>query len=306
MATWAQAKHRGNLGRQRACSLREEKIAEAAARKEQASANAAVAIQRWIRAVFRRRKEAAAAADKAALDALLEAISLEEERRDSPPAGETPQRNVRGPPRPISASEARVAIDPCDADTDVSLSGSSERDSCVPPDTAVQERTPGRSNSQQQHKHRRPSSSRRGSDVLLHDNGKPRQEPRSSSQREGKRPSSAPRSTQKTGDRKSVETARPATPELPDASRLVLEGDPKFTSATAIQAAWRGFVARLGIRKRRRAAAALRRKREGKWRKQRGVVGKRVAVAWDERRDLEEGGEGGGSGGKASCTEIQV
>ncbi|CAM9485772.1 unnamed protein product [Ectocarpus fasciculatus] len=309
LATWAQAKHRGNLGRQRACSLREEKIAEAAARKEQASASAAVAIQRWIRTVFRRRKEAAAAADKAALDALLEAIRLEEERRDSPPAGGTPQRIVRGLPRPISASEARVAIGPCDADTDLSLSGSSERDSCVPPDTAVQERTPGRSNSQQQQQqqqqHQRPSLSRRGSDVLLHDNRKPRQEPRSSRQREGKRPSSAPRSTQKAGDRKSVERARPATPELPDASRLVLEGDPKFTSATAIQAAWRGFVARLGIRKRRRAAAALRRKREGKWRKQRGVVGKRVAVAWDERRDLEEGGEGGGSGGKASCTEIQ-
>ncbi|CAM9304017.1 unnamed protein product, partial [Ectocarpus sp. 12 AP-2014] len=305
LATWAQAKHRGNLERRRACSLREEKIAGAAARKRQASANAAVAIQRWIRSVFRRRKEAAAAADKAVLDALLEAMRLEEEPRDSPPTGETPQRNIRGPPRPISASEARVAKYSCDADTEVSLPGASERNSGVPPDTAVQEGTPGRSNSQQEQKYRRPSSSRRGSDVPLHDNGKPRQEPRSRGQRESKRPSSAPRSTQKTGDTKSVERARPATPELPDASRLVLEGDPKFTSATAIQAAWRGFFARLSIRKRRRAAAALKRKREGKWRKQRGVVGKRVAVAWDERRDLEEGGEGGGAGGKASCTEIQ-
>ncbi|CAN0018446.1 unnamed protein product [Ectocarpus sp. 6 AP-2014] len=302
LATWAQAKHRGNLGRRRACSLREEKTSGAAVRKRQASANAAVAVQRWIRSVFRRWKEAAAAADKAVLDALLEAIRLEEERRDSPPTGETLQRNIRGPPRPISASEAGVA---CDADTEVSLSGASERSSGMPPNTAVQERTPGRSNGQQQQKHRRPSSPRRGSDVLLKDNGKPRQEPLSSREREGKRPSSAPRSTQKTGDTKSVERARPATPELPDASRLVLEGDPKFTSATAIQAAWRGFFARLSIRKRRRAAAALRRKREGKWRKQRGVVGKRVAVAWDERRDMEEGGEGGGAGGKASCTEIQ-
>ncbi|CAM9115968.1 unnamed protein product [Ectocarpus sp. 13 AM-2016] len=305
LATWAQAKHRGNLGRRRACSLRGEKIAGAAARERQTSANAAVVIHRWIRSVIRRRKEAAAAADKAILDALLEAIRWEEERRDSPPTDETPQRNIRGPPRPISASEARVAKDSCDADTEVSLSGASERNSDVPPDTAVQERTPGRSNSQQEQKYRRPSSSRRGPDVPLHENGKPRQEPRSRGQREGKRPSSASRSTQKTGDSTSVERARPDTPELPDASQLVLEGDPKFTSATAIQAAWRGFFARLGIRKRRRAAAALKRKREGKWRKQRGVVGKRVAVAWDERRDLEEGGEGGGAGGKAYCTEIQ-
>ncbi|CAB1113397.1 unnamed protein product [Ectocarpus sp. CCAP 1310/34] len=305
LATWAQAKHRGNLGRRRACSLREKKIAGAVARKRQASTNA-VAIQRWIRSIFRRQKEAVAAADKAVLDALLEAIRLEEERRDSPSTGETPQRNLRGPPRPISASEARVGKGSCDADTEVSLSGASERNSGVPPDTAVQERTPGRSNSQQQQKYRRPPSSRRGSDVPLHDNGKPRREPSSRGQREGKRPSSAPRLTQKTGDAKSVERARPATPELPDASRLVLEEDPKFTSATAIQAAWRGFFARLSIRKRRRAAAALKRKREGKWRKQRGVVGKRVAVAWDERKDLEEGGEGGGTGGKASCTEIQM
>lgn len=65
---------------------------------------------------------------------------------------------------------------------------------------------------------------------------------------------------------------------MQDASRLVLESDPDFTAATAIQAAWKGFLVRLLVRKKRRAAVILREKREGKWRQQRAVVGKQVSL----------------------------
>lgn len=101
-------------------------------------------------------------------------------------------------------------------------------------------------------------------------------------------------------------------PDIPDASRLVLEDDPQFVAASAIQAVWRGYIARLALRKRRRAAVALRRKREGKWRQQRGVVGKQKAVGWDERREMEDGAgvEGSNAGVQgvrgSTCVDIQA
>lgn len=83
LATWAQAKHRGNKGRRRANKLTERQTAEAAAREKQASSAAAVTIQQWVRSVYQARKEAAAAADKAAVDELLRAIRAEDEANES-------------------------------------------------------------------------------------------------------------------------------------------------------------------------------------------------------------------------------
>ena len=295
LAAWAQAKHRGDVGRRRANERRGERAAEMAARMKQESITAATTIQQWVRSVYHERKTAAAAAEKASVDAILHAMRLEEETKEPLSSG----MPLRGPPRPISASEARVAIDPSDVDTKASLSVASYESSFSSPQ-------------------RRPSSSREfrprsitHSQDDTSDAPGARQDPIRRKQRERKRPSSAPRSNH-VGDVRPREdvveliTAGDFVPDtLPDASRLVLEGNPDFTAATAIQAAWRGFMTRLGARKRRRAAAALRRKREGKWRKQRGVVGKRVSVAWDERKDFE-GGRGDGDGGVAACIEIQV
>lgn len=305
LAAWGQTTHRANMGRRRARGLRNERE-QAATRRKQASATAAATIQDWVKCSYKRRKKAQAAADKAAVEALLRAIRLAEEAKELPPKGAT----LGGPKSPINTHETRVASGPYDVHTHASLAGAPDWSSA----------TPSGSSSRGQQR-RRPSSSReRRLKLITHsrvddvDAPKEVQHPPSQQQRRDKRPSSAPRSNRVAATcrrpRDSVPAATPAglvTALIPDASRLVLEGDPCFTAATAIQAAWRGFTARLGIRKRRRAAVALRRKREGKWRQQRGVVGKRVSVAWDERRGLEEGGgrEDGGAG-VASCTEIQV
>ncbi len=295
LAVWAQAKHRGDAGRRRANQRRDERSAEAAARRKQASTVAAVTIQRWVRSIYHERKAAAAAAEEASVGALLDVIRLEEEAKEPRSTGIP----WRGPPRPISASEARVAIDPADVDTTASLSEASGMGYISPP-------------------RRRPSSSRefRPRSITISqddasDAQREYQDPPPRKQRERRRPSSAPRSNRTSGIRYPEGAVGPVTsaslvPDtLSDASRLVLEGNPGFTAATAIQAAWRGFITRLGARKRQRAAMALRRKREGKWRKQRGVVGKRVSVAWDERKDFE-GGRGDGERGVVSCIEIQV
>ena len=305
LARWAQAMHRGNNGRRRASEMRETHTAETAAQDRRASAAAATTIQQWIRSVYQARKEAATAADKAAINELLCTIREARENKESLSAVKTP----RPPPRPISASEARVASYPCEADEEASLSGWSDWSS------TTFAATRDSSQSVEQQPHRAPSNRefrRRSSTCSQDDNN---QHPPPRKQRESKRPASAPRFSDVTRAQAPGGSVRPATPTteavLPDASRLVLEGEPGFAAATAIQAAWRGFITRIGVRKRRRAAAALRRKREGKWRQQRGVVGKRLSVAWDERRGLEEGGgrgddSGGRRQGSECCIEIQV
>lgn len=329
LAAWGQSTHRGNMGRRRARGLRDER-AQAAEHRKQALALAAVTIQYWVRRLYKRRKQAEAAADKAAVDALLRAIRLEKKEATSelPPRGTT----SKGPTRSINTPEARLARGPCDADAQASLAGSLHGSAATFAGNTGGNIAPAGSSGRRQQR-RRPSSSREGRLGSTtrsrgeNDNQDPPQDfplPPSKKQRGDRRPASAPRPNQMAGTAvgrppprgDSVPAATATAPAagfvpvstVPDASRLVLEGHPRFTAATAIQAAWRGFTARLGMRKRRRAAAALRRKREGKWRQQRGVVGKRVSVAWDERRGLEEGagGRGNGGGGTASCIEIQV
>lgn len=306
LATWGQAMHRGNKGRRWGSEVKETQTAEAAAREKQGSAAAAISIQQWVRSVFQARKEAAAEADKAAIEELLRTIREEKELKESLSVGTT----SRPPPRPISASEANVANCPCNLDAEASPSGASDWSFTTVAAT--------RDSSQniEQEPQRAPSDRafRRGSSTSSQDDNN--QHPPSRKQRESRRPASAPRfrdvAGAQTPENNSVWPASPpAGAGLPDASQLVLEGEPGFAAATTIQAAWRGFMTRIGVRKRRRAAAALRRKREGKWRQQRGIVGKRLSVAWDERRGLEEGGgrEDGGGGprrGSECCIEIQV
>lgn len=307
LAIWTQAMHRGNKGRRRANEMRERQSAEAAAHEKHASAAAAVAIQQWVRSVYQARKEAVAAADKAAVDELLRAIREEKKANESQPMGVTP----RPPPRPISASEARVANNLCELDPEESTSGASDWGS------ATLAATRNSSRSKEQQPQRAPSNREFRGRSSIHSQDDYKQYPPSRKQRGSKRPASAPRFSDVAGAqspggglRRATSTAvAPAV--LPDASRLVLEGDSGFAAATAIQAAWRGFMTRIGVRKRRRAAAALRRKREGKWRQQRGVVGKRLSVAWGERRGFEEGGGWGDEGvarrrGSECCIEIQV
>lgn len=316
IAVWIQARHRGHVGRRRARGLRDESVADAAAREKQASENSAVTIREWLRSVYQRRRMAAAAADKAANEAFLLSILGQEEEKLSPSDGKSLMGETRGPPRPISASEARVASHLCDVDTKGSISTAQEWTRVTSDDSTGDEMSPVGISERQQL--RRPSSSREtrhASTTPSRDDGNAEEEQRRRSpfkSRGIRRPSSAVRPNTMLDEGRPAETPPEISAMtlgvLPDASRLVLEGDPRFTAAMAIQAAWRGFIARMSTRKRRRAAAALRRKREGKWRQQRGVVGKRVAVAWDERRDFEEGGEedGARAGRKSSCIEIQV
>lgn len=307
LAIWAQAKHRGDNGRRQVNGMRERQTAEAAAREKQASVTAAVTIQQWVRSMYQARKEIAAAADKDAIDELLRAIRVEDEANEPLSVDVAP----RPPPRPISASEARVANDLCEEDTEASLSGASN---CSSASLAA---TRDSSQSREQQPQRAPSIGefRRRSTICSQDDNN--QHPPSKKQRGNRRPASAPRFSDVAGAQSPGGSVRPTIPAtvtpaaLPDASQLVLEGEPGFAAATAIQAAWRGFITRVGIRKRRRAAVALRRKREGKWRQQRGIVGKRVSIAWDERRGLEEGGgreDDGGAQRRGSecCIEIQV
>lgn len=322
LAGWGQSMHRGNMGRRRARGLRDDRV-QAATCEKKALAAAAVSVQDWVRCLYKRRKLAEAAADKAEVDALLRAIRLEKEATNElPPKGAM----SRGSKRPINSPEARLARGPRDEDTQASLAGASGWSGATPTGSTGDNISPaGSSSSSRGQQRRRPSSSREsrlGSTTRSrgdNDDGSPQEfpHPPPKKQRGDTRPASAPRLNQMAGisgrpPRDDSASAAPPTgivpaAIIPDASRLVLEGDPRFTAATAIQAAWRGFTARLGIRKRRRAEAALRRKREGKWRQQRGVVGKRMSVAWDERRGLEEGGGGGnGGGGTVSCIEIQV
>lgn len=307
LAIWAQAKHRGKKGRQRANEKRRRQSVETAAREKQAAVAAAFTIQKWLRSVYQARREAAAAADKAANDDLLSAIRAEDKANEPLSGNEAP----RPPPRPISASEARVANDLCQVDTEASLSGASDWSS------ASLASTRDSNQSKEQQPQRAPSAHglRHGSTPCSQDDNNRHQSSRK--QRGSRRPASAPRFSDVAGEQTPGDNPRPTIPAaatldvLPDASRLVLEGDPGFAAATAIQAAWRGFVTRMALRKRRRAAAALRRKREGKWRQQRGVVGKQVSVAWDERRGMEEGGGRGDEGrarrrGSEGCIDIQV
>ena len=346
LAVWVQARHRGILGRRRANGAREKKEAESLEQTRRSSAVAASAIQRWVRSTSqRRRREASEGVGEADNNggALLSAPTTTIADDEAKPY----LRTARGPPRAISPSEIRAAEDLGGEDLETPLrsevSGWSTIDS-------RSEDTEGRgSNANRQGKRRRPSSSRetRGTTPLDSRNHNPRGYSASDKSRGRSRPSSSggPSARQLRdgvfgGDTKfgewvaddrcrssSADSSRErdilrtyagrapslglaATPNA-DASRLVLEGDPLFSAATAIQAAWRGFVERLRARKRRRAAAALRRKREGKWRQQRGVVGKQLSVGWDERRGLEEGDgdegvDGQRVGGRLSCIDIQV
>lgn len=299
LAAWGQTRHRGNMGRRRACGVRDERE-EAATRRKQALVSAAVTIQEWVRFLYKRRKKAEAAADKAAVDSLLQAIRLEQETKGLPPKGAT----LRGSMRPINTTDAIQAP----------LERSSDWSAATPTGNTGDTIAPG--NSSGRKSRRRPSSSReRRTRSITRSRGDNNDDPQEIQHpRSLRRPASAPRPNQMAGtsrparDSVSVPTSTRFVPAvITDASRLVLEGDHHFTAATAIQATWRGFMARLGIRKHRRAAAALSRKREGKWRQQRGVVGKRVSVAWDERRGLEKAGShGNGREGAVSCIEIQV
>lgn len=301
------------------------------AHRERLSTEAAFLIQAWFRLLTKRRRGTAALAIITDSRASPKTARLDAEdkrfTRDTHTTGSMKAKKC--PPRPISASEVRVAANMPGVDAEASFSEVLDwKDS-------NDRKTPQRI--------RRPRSSRGARDLSIRlrddvQDGPPRgtegggtlasiQAPSSRTSAVHADDSTAPECGQDPATTSSpCRTARdqgrdvlpsagsrPLTafaPGLPDASRLVLEADPSFTAITTIQAAWRGFVERLGIRKRRRAAAALRRKREGKWRQQRGVVGKQVSVGWDERRGLEDGGvdEDGETrvGGKASCIAIQV
>ena len=348
LAVWVQARHRGMEGRRRANRVRENNATkELVERKRRSSAEAAGAIQRWLRSTSQRRKYASELVDEAATNGASSAspTDVDDDEGKPCPSGENRDSRkdtmgaARGPPRAISPSEVRVAE---------GLGRKENMEGPLPSkesDRSVIESREGSAEvydgiATRQGKRQRPSSSRlarnplRDSSAPDRGKGRGRRRPSSgsSSARQlndgmfagpaalnfGKgnvaddellRTSASPDSSDRDIiSRMTIGRVPTFVPPAPDASRLVLEGDPLFTAAAAIQAAWRGFIERLRIRKRRRTAEALRRKREGKWRQQRGVVGKKVAVGWDDRRGLEErdGEEEGQGRVGSSCIDIQV
>lgn len=334
VAVWVQARHRAIKSRHRTAELRSINTAKAVALAKCLSGAAAVTIQRWSRSSsIRYRKAEAAACSYNMMAGTINSDGLlaGSQAMDTMLAGTV----ARGPSRPISPSEVWIARNLSSTDTEASLFASDSQDEDVRIDKSRSPLGLSQQNDRNTpcgHRIRqRPSSSRearnppatlRGDDPLkiMSPNGRQRQ----------KRPSTggpsrnfsgvpflreeapkfgeetSPRTSPLDNDVQAVNSrSLPVVPAAPDASRLILEGNPLFTAATTIQAAWRGFVARLGIRKRRRAEVALRKKREGKWRQQRGVVGKQVGVGWDKRRELE-GGDGGARDVHLSCVDIQV
>lgn len=297
VAIWGQAMHRGRKGRQRAAGVKEDdnRVSE-----EQRATDRAVGvtiIQAWFRRCNMKRKE----------DGPV--FGSDEEF----PLGNFPTKTLmagkggavkNASSRPITPSEIRIAGDLDKASL-----------SLLPDRTPSQHRHLGAAGEPahaddiksaqnggiddsdgQQQRRPRPSSSREARDRSQRLERPPFGTSRG---RENRRPSSAGFENARRGSgggaalkfrqvdsdgKPSVAVSATRDAGLtggasldPDASRLVLEGDPHFAAAAQVQAVWRGFVARLGLRRKRRAAAALRRKREGKWRQQRGVVGKQVS-----------------------------
>lgn len=306
VALWTQARYRGHAGRRKVGE--EKKVMKLLAKRKRLPGGPATTL--WQRSSSQREGKAANvhANGKEIKGDPSEEIQSEEDETissdDVPIAGNLLAGIVRGPPRPISASEVRVAEHLCGPDTGTLPS---EESNC----SALEHPTWGKSRrpSDEHQLSQRPSLFReaRASSNKMEGVGAPINGEGSTDMK-----IKYNKSDDFTGDASSFDI-RPLstfTPAAPDASRLVFDGDPLSASATTIQAGWRGFISRLEGRKRRRVAAALRRKREGKWRQQRGVIGKQVPVGWDERRGLQEGFEGYDGGrrprGGAPCIDIQV
>lgn len=354
IAVWGQVRCRGRAGRRLASEIRRKQANE---RMEAQRFSAAAAIQAaWGSYRKCRRETPSSNAVKEQDPIIVRELSGvdEDESAAAPLAGQTASpltSDVRGPPRPVTPSEIRVASqqDAYNSDeTSLSLAASDQ----TPPSTPQPQqqmidsrRTAASAGATRQcgadvgnTKRRRPSSSRRirvPFDAETVDTAQLRCRRESSVSMRKQRPSSggAFHSTGSAGGDDSFRGVNPpwsarsrrrpvvgnvgclnmdgggTCSPARDASLLVLEGRPSFTAATTIQAGWRGFVVRLARRKKRRADVVLRRKREGKWRQQRGVVGKQVSVGWDDRRELEQ--ENGvllkeHGGGRSACVDIQV
>lgn len=293
IAVWGQSMYRGEAGRRRAAELRKIGSKE---RARKYRFEAAGTIQVGWRS-FQRRREAAVLAVLAATDKYItETSSTDTGTVSTVTAGEpegptitTAAGPIRGPPHPIMASEIQAAQVLGTSD-EASLSVASDQTLPRPTSKAIRRHLADEGPNEDGFR-RRPSSSREARGGFPPSDDASPSSRRNSRRR--RRPSSGgyPRNSttrwEEMNARQVVAAGtasgscgvqRPCSPQLmQDASRLVLESEPGFKAAKAVQAAWRGFVVRLALRKRRRATAALRRKRDGKWRQQRGVVGKQVS-----------------------------
>ena len=313
--TWTQARHRGRQGRLRVAEVQNcRDLAAAADEVLSRRLTAATRVQRWLRRSLQRRLDTITEKDD---DAAVSNNTVASTKVD----GKIPLEDgteieiinggVRGLTRPLSASEVHVAWDLSSSDEGVSL--------------RVSDR--GNLRFAQAEDFSRPTP--RSSLTEVSDLQSPR--PLFSQHVSGYNslfpplsedtPESLPTAQRKRCLQPSQKVSGTEMPEAADGtvvgrlsavdlSQLVLERNALSISAMTIQAAWRGFLIRLEIRKRKRAVAALRKKRESKWRQQRGVVGKQVAVGWDDRRELEEGmgshEDGADKGVRSPCVDIQV
>lgn len=297
IAVWGQSRYRGHASKRRAEEL---KKLDSKERVKKCRLEAASAIQAKLRS-YQRRRVAAAVAVLAAADKYIngepsidtDTGSTVTAERSEGPIVTSAAGSVRGPSYPAMPAEIQ-AMQLLGTPDEGSLFSGSDQMFSIPRQHPSDEGPSKDGNSQ-----RRPSSSREAR------GGSPPSDHTSPSSRRNsgrRRRSSSEGYTGSLGLRwEEVKTrqvvAGSATgtasvgrgvqhlcPRLiQDASRLALENEPSFKAATAIQAAWKNFVRRLALKKRRRATAALRRKREGKWRKQRGVVGKQVRnPRWDQ------------------------
>lgn len=307
VAVWVQAGHRARKERLRAAKeLTNTVIAAEEAelsRSSTAAAEAATKVQRWLRSSLRWHREATAKRGGDAVAGYVASgtayVDPEVPVEDATTGVSWAQGTVTGISGPISASEFIVTKDL--RNTDNLCSRQSKTDEhCPPPQFQTQEG--GEAHEKGKEEHWAPPFAE--------------EMPESSSEKTCHNPTSKGSAALSTGavtlglpigqsDKTKVGTDRTL-----NASQLVLEETALFTSARAIQAFWRGFIVRLMIRKRRRVAAALRKKREGKWRQQRAVVGKHVAVGWDDRRELEGGlrrrGFDENKDGRSPLVDIQV
>lgn len=269
VAVWIQARHRA-----RKISLRENTVIVA---------EAATKVQRWLRSSLRWHQEATAKCGGDIVAGYVVSgtayyVDPEIPVKDTTTDVSRAQGTVTGISGPTSASELMVTKDL--RSTDNLCSRQSITDEHCPP-LQFETREGGKAHDKGKEEH---WTSLLAEGVL-----------ESSSEETYHNPTSKGSTARSTGATtlglpiRHTEKTNLGTDKALNASQLVLEETALFTSARAIQACWRGFIVRLMARKRRRVAAALRKKREGKWQQQRTVVGKQVAVGWDDRQELEGG-----------------
>lgn len=303
VAVWVQARHRGRKGRLRSAKELTDTIiaAEEAelSRSSTAAAEATTKVQRWLRSSSRRHREATAKRGG-------DAVAGYDESETAYVDPQVPVDGATGISGPLSASELMVTKDFCSTDNLCSRQSIPD-EHCLPLQSQIQDGSKARNKGKEGHwapslAEGTPESPSAGlGEKTCHN---------PTSKGPAALPTGATTDTTLGLSIRPIEKTEVGTDKVLGASQLVLEEAALFTSARTIQVLWRGFIVSLRARKRRRLAAVLRRKREGKWRQQRAVVGKQVAVGWDDRRELEGGlrrhGFDENNDGRSPLVDIQV